>query len=69
MIKLNYTYRPSPHRAVNTLHLGCKSNQLKLYREIIAVCSDIHIEHTNNLRGKNVLICLVTTGHKGLATT
>ena len=25
-----------------------------LYREIIAVCSQIHTEHTNTLRGQNV---------------
>ena len=38
--------RSSPYRAVNTLRLGYKK-QLMLYREIIAVCSQIHTKHTN----------------------
>jgi len=25
-----------------------------MYREVIAVCSDIHTEHTNSLCGQNV---------------
>jgi len=40
-----------------------------LYREIIAVCSEIHIKHINTLRGKNVellnvklVVYIVTTG-------
>ena len=28
-----------------------------LYREIIAVCSQIHIKHTNTLCGQNVELC------------
>ena len=31
-----------------------KSSQLMLYREIIAVCSQIHTKHTNTIRGQNV---------------
>ena len=40
-----------------------------LYREIIAVCSEIHTEHTNTLCGQNVellsvklVVRIVTTG-------
>jgi len=40
-----------------------------LCREIIAVCSEIHIKHINTLRGKNVellnvklVVYIVTTG-------
>ena len=32
-----------------------KTNQLMLYSEIIAVCSQIHIKHINTLFGQNVL--------------
>ena len=45
--------RPSPYRAVNALRLGYK-NQSMLYREITAVCSDIHTKHINTLCGQNV---------------
>ena len=31
-----------------------KTNQLMLYREIIAVCSEIHTKHINILCGQNV---------------
>jgi hypothetical protein len=38
------------YRTVNTLRLGNKkTNQLRLYSEIIAVCSQIHTKHTNTL--------------------
>ena len=44
-----------------------------LYREIIAVCSDIHTKHTNTLCGQNVELLnvklvahIVTTGLRGL---
>ena len=46
-----------------------------LYREIIAVCSDIHTKHINTLCGQNVelvnaklVVHIVTTGLKGLNT-
>ena len=45
---------PSPYRAVNTLRLGYRTNQLMLYRGIIAVCSEIHTKHINTLCGQNV---------------
>ena len=31
-----------------------KTDKLKLYREIIAVCSEIHTKHINTLCGQNV---------------
>ena len=44
-----------------------------LYREIIAVCSQIHTKHINTLCGQNVellnvklVIHIVTTGLRGL---
>jgi hypothetical protein len=46
----------SPYRAVNTRYLGYKTSQLMLYREIIAVCSEIHTKHISTLCGQNVYI-------------
>ena len=31
-----------------------------LYREIIAVCSEIHTKHANTLCGQNVELCIKT---------
>ena len=42
----------SPYRAVNTLPLCYKTSQLMLYREIIAVCSQIHIKHITQITFK-----------------
>jgi len=42
---MNYIYSISPYRAVNTPRLGYETNQLMLYREIIAVCSEVHTKH------------------------
>ena len=46
-----------------------KTSQLMLYREIIAVCSEIHTKHINTLSGQNVellsvklVVHTVTTG-------
>jgi len=39
-----------------------KNSQLKLYREIIAVCSEIHIKHINSLCGQNTEFVNVTAG-------
>jgi hypothetical protein len=46
-----------------------QTSQLMLYREIIAVCSQIHTKHINALCGQNVellnvklLVYIVTTG-------
>jgi len=46
-----------------------KTSQLMVYKEIIAVCSEIHTKHINALCGKNVellnvklAVHIVTTG-------
>ena len=46
-----------------------QTSQLMLYREIIAVCSQIHTEHINRVCGQNVellnvklAVHIVTTG-------
>ena len=46
-----------------------KTSQLMLYKEIIAVCSEIHTKHINTLCGQNVellnvklAVHIVTTG-------
>ena len=46
-----------------------KAKGLMLYREIIAVCSEIHIKHLNTLCGQNVelasaklVVCVVSMG-------
>jgi hypothetical protein len=54
----------SNHRAVNGQNSVIKSSQLKLYREIIAVCSQIHTKHINTLCGWNVEFDNVKPGGK-----
>ena len=39
-----------------------KTSLLMLYREIIAVCSQIHTKHINTLFGQNVELLNVKTG-------
>jgi len=39
-----------------------KTSQLMLYREIIAVCSQIHTEHINTVCGQNVEFVNVIAG-------
>ena len=39
-----------------------KTSQLMLYREIIAVCSQIHTKHINTLCGQNVEFVNVKPG-------
>ena len=39
-----------------------KTSQLILYREIMAVCSEIHTKHTNTLCGQNTEFLNVTAG-------
>ena len=65
---LLYIHTDSPYRAVNTV-LFTKTSQLMLYKEIIAVCSQIHTKHINTLCGQNVellnvklAVHIVTTG-------
>ena len=48
--------------------LVIKSSQLILYRDIMAVCSEIHTKHINTVCGQNVellnvlVVHIVTTG-------
>jgi hypothetical protein len=37
-----------------------KTSQLMLYREIVAVCSEIHTKHINTLCGQNVKLHIET---------
>jgi hypothetical protein len=53
----------------NTHRVNYKTVPLMLYREIIAVCSQIHTKHTTTLYGQNVellivklVVHIVTTG-------
>jgi hypothetical protein len=39
-----------------------KTSQLMLYREIIAVCSQIHTKYINTLSGQNTEFLNVTVG-------
>jgi hypothetical protein len=39
-----------------------KTSKLMLYREIIAVCSQIHTKHINTLCGQNTVFLNVTAG-------
>jgi hypothetical protein len=43
-----------------------KASPLMLYREIIAVCSEIHTKHTNTLCGQNVELLNVKPGGTGV---
>jgi Ni,Fe-hydrogenase I small subunit len=58
--KLKYIWGFSSYCAVNTPSL-IKTNQL-LYREIIAVCSEIQTKHINTLCGQNVEFMNVVPG-------
>jgi hypothetical protein len=40
-----FYFRLSPNDAVNALRLGCKTSQLMLYKEIIAVCFEIKAKY------------------------
>jgi hypothetical protein len=54
-ININELYKKSQSvpRSKHSLSV-IKTSQLKLYREIIAVCSGIHTKHINTLCGQNV---------------
>ena len=54
-INLNYIEGFSPYRAVNTLLLGYKTNQLLPYRKTAAICSEIHRKHI-------IALCRQTVG-------
>jgi len=46
-----------------------KTSQLMLYREIMAVCSDIHTKHINTVCGQNVeLLSVKLVVHKERVT-
>jgi hypothetical protein len=48
-------YKDPVHTAQSTLLVSViKTNQLMLYREIIAVCSEINTKHMNTLCGQNI---------------
>jgi hypothetical protein len=51
-VNLNYIYILIPYRAVNTLRLGYKIQSI-MYRKIIAVCSETHTKHINELCDQN----------------
>ena len=51
---MNYIETFSPYRAETHSVTVIKTSQLLLYREIIAVCSEIHTEHINTLCGQHV---------------
>ena len=53
-INTNFIRISSPYRAVNTLRLSYTNQSVMLYREIIAVFSQIHTKHINKLCGHNV---------------
>jgi hypothetical protein len=60
--------RYSSYHAVNTPSV-IQTSQLMLYREIIAVCSQIHTKHINTVCGQNVellnvklVVHIATTG-------
>ena len=52
----------SNHWAIEGYISVVKTSQLVLYREIIAVCSQIHIKHINTLCGQNVELLNVKPG-------
>ena len=52
-MSLNYLYIQSVPHSKHFLSV-IKTSQLMLYREIIAVCSEIHTKHINTLCGQNV---------------
>ena len=58
--------RPIPYRAVNTSVI--QTSQLMLYREIIAVCSQIHTKHVSTLCGQNVDLSNVKLAVRGVAS-
>ena len=49
-------------------HYLSYNNQSVLYREIIAVCSQMHTKHTNTLYGLNVVFLSVTLVVRAVST-
>ena len=63
------TQEPPSSILKNHMILPIQNRQLTLYREIIAVCSQIHTKHINTLCGQNaellnvkLAVHIVTTG-------
>ena len=52
MLNWRYIKTQSVPRSKHSVSV-IKTNQLRLYREIIAVCSQIHTKHINTLCGQN----------------
>jgi hypothetical protein len=57
-----YLKTHSVPRSKHSSVLATKTSQLMLYREIIAVCSQIHTNRMNTLRGQNVELSSVKPG-------
>ena len=68
LIRIYVVHKHSVHTAQETHTVSViKTNQLMLYREIIAVCSQIHTKHINTLCGQNVeLLNVKLVLHKAL---
>ena len=49
-----YVKAQSVPRSKHTAFSVIKTSQLMLYREIMAVCSEIHTKHINTVCGQNV---------------
>jgi hypothetical protein len=54
--------QPVPRSEHTPSRLYKPASQLMLYREIIAVCSEIHTKHINTLCGQNVELLNVKLG-------
>jgi hypothetical protein len=63
-LKLNcVVFKDSIHAAEETHSISViQTNLLMLYREIIAVCSEIHTKHINKLCGQNTEFLNVKPG-------
>ena len=71
IVILNWLVFKNPDRKSQQTHSVSviKTSQLMLYREIMAVCSEIHTKHINTVCGQNVellnvklVVHIVTTG-------
>src|SRR5215470_14231415 len=60
-ISVLYRRTPSVPRSKHSVSV-IKTSQLMLYREIFAVCSEIHTKHINTLCGQNVEFVNVKPG-------
>jgi hypothetical protein len=60
-LDLNYKYRDRTAQWTHSISV-IETNQLMLYREIIAVCSEIHTKHINTRCGQNVELLNVKPG-------